>query len=194
MTLRSDPPHRPPASGACDVPRAAASLNAHPESMPASAAPATPKIPESVLVVIHTADLQVLLLERADHPGFWQSVTGSKDALEEPLETTCRREVLEETGLDTRRFVLTDWHFTNEYEIYPHWRHRYAPGVIRNVEHVFGLELPAPLPIVLSPREHVQYAWLPWRTAAHRCFSSSNAQAIGRLAAERGGPAGPAAR
>lgn len=144
-----------------------------------------PKIPESVLVVIHTADLQVLLLERADHPGFWQSVTGSKDSIGESPETTCRREVYEETGLDTTRFRLTDWQLTNEYEIYPEWRHRYAPGVTRNIEHVFGLELPSIQPVSLSPREHVRYEWLPWSTAAHRCFSSSNSQAIGRLAARR---------
>ncbi|MGE0313141.1 MAG: dihydroneopterin triphosphate diphosphatase [Lautropia sp.] len=140
-----------------------------------------PKIPESVLVVIHTSDLQVLLLERADHPGFWQSVTGSKDTPDESLRTTCRREVLEETGIDTDRHALTDWQLTNEYEIYPHWRHRYAPGVTRNVEHVFGLELPAPVPVALSPREHLAYAWLPWRDAVQRCFSRSNAQAIALL-------------
>ena len=99
------------------------------------------KIPESVLVVIHTPELQVLLLERADHPGFWQSVTGSKDRADEPLELTCRREVLEETGLDARAegFRLQDWALENRYEIYPHWRHRYAPGVTHNTEHVFGL-------------------------------------------------------
>ena len=147
--------------------------------------PVVPKIPQSVLVVIHTTDLQVLLLERADHPGFWQSVTGSLDSLDEPLETTCCREVLEETGIDARRFRLTDWQLTNEYEIYPQWRHRYAPGVIRNVEHVFGLELPGTVPIVLSPREHTSFEWLTWSSAAHRCFSASNSQAIGRLGSRR---------
>ena len=139
------------------------------------------KIPESVLVVIHTRDLQVLLLERADHPGFWQSVTGSKDALDEPLELTCRREVLEETGLDAAQFVLQDWGVRNRYEIYPHWRHRYPEGVTHNTEHVFGLCLPEPQLVQIAPREHLQYQWLPWNEAADRCFSMSNVQAIRQL-------------
>jgi dATP pyrophosphohydrolase len=139
------------------------------------------KIPESVLVIIHTRDLQVLLLERADHPGFWQSVTGSKDALDEPLELTCRREVLEETGLDASQFVLQDWDVHNRYEIYPHWRHRYPEGVTHNTEHVFGLCLPAPQPVQIAPREHLHYQWLPWNEAAERCFSMSNVQAIRQL-------------
>lgn len=139
------------------------------------------KIPESVLVIIHTRDLQVLLLERADHPGFWQSVTGSRDALDEPLELTCRREVLEETGLDAAQFVLQDWDVRNRYEIYPHWRHRYPEGVTHNTEHVFGLCLPEPLPVQIAPREHLQYQWLPWNEAAERCFSMSNVQAIRQL-------------
>ncbi|TAK90819.1 MAG: dihydroneopterin triphosphate diphosphatase [Burkholderiaceae bacterium] len=139
------------------------------------------KIPESVLVIIHTPDLQVLLLERADHPGFWQSVTGSKDAVDEPLSETVCREVKEETGLDARAYQLTDWGLTNQYEIYPHWRHRYAPGVTVNTEHVFGLLLPAPLPITIAPREHLGYVWQPWQEAAERCFSWSNALAIREL-------------
>ncbi len=145
-----------------------------------------PKIPESVLVVIHTVDLQVLLLERADHPGFWQSVTGSKDEVDERLDGTCKREVAEETGLEigspaVPNSALRDWGLSNVYEIYPVWRHRYAPGVTHNTEHVFGLTLPKPVPVRLSPREHLQHLWLPWREAADRCFSPSNAEAILQL-------------
>jgi dATP pyrophosphohydrolase len=141
------------------------------------------KIPESVLVVIHTPALDVLLIERADKPGYWQSVTGSKDVLDEPLATTCTREVAEETGIVVGEGAvpcdaLRDWHLENVYEIYPVWRHRYAPGVTHNVEHVFGLTVPAGTPVRLSPREHVAYAWLPWREAADRCFSPSNAEAV----------------
>jgi dihydroneopterin triphosphate diphosphatase len=147
--------------------------------------PRAPKIPESVLVVIHTPDLHVLLLERADHPGFWQSVTGSKDRPDEPLAETCRREVLEETGLDTGRFVLTDLALVNRYEIFPHWRHRYAEGVTHNTEHVFSLELPAPLPVTVAAREHLGYQWLPWQEAAPRCFSWSNVKAIEEVARRR---------
>ncbi|MBI3284019.1 MAG: dihydroneopterin triphosphate diphosphatase [Burkholderiales bacterium] len=136
------------------------------------------KIPVSVLVVIYTPELDVLLLERADKPGFWQSVTGSKDSPDEALRTTAMREVQEETGLDAARYALSDWKLENIYEIYPVWRHRYAPGVTQNTEHVFGLCLPHRLDVQLAPREHLQYQWLPWREAADRCFSSSNAEAI----------------
>lgn len=139
------------------------------------------KIPESVLVVIHTPDLQVLLLERADHPGFWQSVTGSKDALDEPLALTCQREVEEETGLVASQYLLKDWQLQNRYEIFPHWRHRYPEGVTHNTEHVFGLCLPSPQPVRIAPREHLQFCWMPWADAAERCFSWSNVEAIRQL-------------
>jgi dihydroneopterin triphosphate diphosphatase len=135
------------------------------------------KIPVSVLVVIYTQDGQVLLMERADAPGLWQSVTGSQDE-GETLTETAIREVREETGLDASQFELTPWDIETRYEIYERWRHRYAPGVTHNTEHVFGLSLPGPLPITLAPREHLRYVWLPWDTAAERCFSSSNAAAI----------------
>lgn len=145
-----------------------------------------PKIPESVLVVIHTAELEVLLIERADHAGYWQSVTGSKDAPDEPLAVTARREVFEETGIrigspEVPLENLRDWRFRNVYEIYPVWRHRYAAGVTHNTEFVFGLRVPGRVPVVLSPREHLAHAWLPWREAADKCFSPSNAQAIRQL-------------
>ncbi|WP_449405638.1 dihydroneopterin triphosphate diphosphatase [Massilia phosphatilytica] len=140
----------------------------------------THKIPESVLVVIHTADLEVLLIERADRPGFWQSVTGSLDHPDEPLLATATRELFEETGIvaDGERIVLKDWHLSNIYEIYQTWRHRYAPGVTHNTEHVFSVCVPRDIAITLAPREHLQYAWLPLLEAADRCFSSSNAEAI----------------
>jgi dATP pyrophosphohydrolase len=140
------------------------------------------KIPRSVLVVVHTAGLEVLLLERADHPGFWQSVTGSQDE-GETLEQTAVREVNEETGLDAHSYDLRDWQLQNQYEIYQEWRWRYAPGVTQNTEHVFGLMLPRALDVQISPREHLRFLWLPWEEAAGRCFSWSNAQAIRRLGA-----------
>lgn len=131
-------------------------------------------------MVIYTADLRVLLLERADRPGFWQSVTGSQHG-GETLEQTAIREVAEETGLDVSRYRLADWNIRNEYEIFKEWRWRYPPGVTRNTEHVFGLVVPSPLPVTLEPREHLQYLWLPWREAAERAFSWSNTAAILRL-------------
>ena len=141
------------------------------------------KFPRSVLVVIHTPALHILLIERADRPGYWQSVTGSLDREDEPLAATCWREVREETGIEAGE--LTDWQQTNDYEIYATWRHRYAPGVTRNTEHVFSLCVPAPVVATLNPREHRAQAWLPWREAADRCFSPSNAEAIRALAARR---------
>jgi dATP pyrophosphohydrolase len=141
------------------------------------------KIPQSVLVVIHTPALEVLLIERADAPGFWQSVTGSKDAEDETFEATAVREVREETGLDARApgHVLSDWALENVYEIYPQWRHRYAAGITHNTEHLFGLRVPHAMPVTLNPREHRDQVWLPWQQAMDRCFSPSNAEAIGWL-------------
>ncbi|HEY2926372.1 dihydroneopterin triphosphate diphosphatase [Piscinibacter sp.] len=144
------------------------------------------KIPASVLVVIHTRELEVLLIERADRPGYWQSVTGSKDAIDEPLTDTAMREVAEETGIVIGSPAvpvgnLRDWQLRNIYEIYPVWRHRYAPGVTHNTEHVFGLRVPRDVPVTLAPREHLRHEWLPWREAADRCFSPSNAEAILQL-------------
>ena len=137
------------------------------------------KIPESVLVVIHTPALDVLLIRRTGGEGHWQSVTGSKDTWDETFEYTARREVAEETGIDTQASgcVLSDWALENVYDIWPQWLHRYAPGVVRNRERVFGLCVPAGIPIVLSPREHDAFEWLPWQRAAERCFSASNAEA-----------------
>lgn len=138
------------------------------------------KQPVSVLVLVHTADLQVLLMERADRPGFWQSVTGSQDAGETLLQTA-QRELAEETGIVAEARALNDWKRQNRYEIYPHWRSRYAPGVTHNTEHVFSLQLPAPREILLAPREHLDYRWLPWQEAADRVFSWSNAEVIREL-------------
>ena len=138
------------------------------------------KIPESVLVVIHTPALDVLLIRRADagDDDFWQSVTGSKESEDEPLAQTARREVMEETGIEGHAGQLTDWHLENVYEIYPRWRSRYAPGVTRNAEHLFGLLVSDRVTPTLDPREHTDWRWLPYREAADTCFSPSNAEAI----------------
>lgn len=138
------------------------------------------KTPISALVLIYTTDLQVLIMERADKAGFWQSVTGSVEGDETPQQAAVR-EVLEETGLDATRYDFQDWQASNVYEIYPHWRHRYASGVTENREHLFGLQLPAPLPVKLAPNEHVRYEWVDWREAAKRVFSWTNVDALKRL-------------
>jgi len=135
------------------------------------------KQPVSVLVVIHTADLDVLLLERAAHPGFWQSVTGSREG-DETLAQTARREVAEETGITPETGRLDDWRIANTFTIFPAWRQRYPEGVSENVEHVFGLRLPERIAITPAPDEHRDWLWLPWHEAAERCFSWSNRDAI----------------
>ncbi len=138
------------------------------------------KIPRSVLVIVHTPDLQALLLERADHPGFWQSVTGSQDECETFVQTA-QRELKEETGLDAGQYPLLDWELEYEFEIFEQWRWRYAPGITRNTEHVFSLRVPRPLDIRLAPKEHLSYLWLPHDRAADRVFSWSNAAALRAL-------------
>ncbi|MEO6625835.1 MAG: dihydroneopterin triphosphate diphosphatase [Burkholderiaceae bacterium] len=141
------------------------------------------KIPQSVLVVIHTPTLQVLLIKRADSADFWQSVTGSKDAIAECWRNTAVREVREETGIDCAgntpsQHRLRDWQLENVYAIYPRWLHRYAPGVTHNTEHLFGLCVPPDTRVQLNPAEHSDWRWLPWREAADACYSPSNAEAI----------------
>lgn len=146
------------------------------------------KIPISVLVVIYKSNGEVLLIERADKANFWQSVTGSVDSLDEDLRIAAAREVLEETGIDVDALPagsLQDMHHQIEYEIYPQWRHRYAPGVTRNTEHWFSLLVVDDTQVQLAPREHVDYQWLPFADAASKCFSRSNGEAILRLFSPR---------
>lgn len=135
------------------------------------------KKPVSVLVLIHTLALEVLLLERAAHRGFWQSVTGSQED-GETLPATALREVTEETGIIAGPEDLTDWRLSNRFEIFPEWRHRYPPGITMNTEHVYSLALPTARSVAVAPAEHLGYCWLPWRAAADAVFSWSNRDAI----------------
>ena len=138
------------------------------------------KIPESVLVVVHTPALDVLLLERAGgQSGMWQSVTGSRKPGDADLAETARRELLEETGLSAG--TLTDWRLRNRYEIWPQWRARYAPDVTHNVEHVFGFLVPQVTVARLDPAEHIAQLWLPWRDAMAKVFSPTNRDALWQL-------------
>ena len=125
-----------------------------------------------------------MLIERADKANFWQSVTGSLDSPDEDLFLAAAREVLEETGIDVQSLpsgALLNMNHQIEYEIYPQWRYRYAPGVASNTEHWFSLLVPDSTPISLAPREHVAFQWLPYKEAAERCFSPSNRDAILQL-------------
>lgn len=135
------------------------------------------KQPVSALVVIHSPALDVLLLERARHPGYWQSVTGSSE-VGEAIAETARREVLEETGIDPGRFRLVDWRRSCVWEIFLEWRFRYGPGITHNTEHVFSLCVPRDTPVTISPSEHISHIWLPCREAAAKCFSWTNRDAI----------------
>ena len=136
------------------------------------------KLPLSVLVIVHTASGDVLLLERALRPGYWQSVTGSVETMGEPLEQAAAREVREETWIEAQAGRLARWNVVYTFEIYRQWRHRFAPGALHNVEHVFALELPTRPPVCVAPDEHLDFRWLPWREAAAKCFSWSNRDAI----------------
>jgi len=139
------------------------------------------KVPVSALVVVYTSSLDVLLIERADFPDHWQSVTGSQEP-GEPLPATATRELFEETGIEAAAWGgVEDWRMHNDFEIYPQWAWRYPPGTTHNTEHVFGLRVPAPVPVVLAPREHLRHLWLPWRDAAAKCFSWTNRVAIEAL-------------
>lgn len=141
----------------------------------------TPKLPVSVLVLVHTAGREVLLLERASRPGFWQSVTGSLDRGDEPPAEAARRELREETGIEARPEQLRRLPLAYTFEIFAEWRHRFVPGTTHNTEHVFSLELPGRVPVTLAPDEHLASLWLPWREAAAKCFSWSNRDAIRML-------------
>ena len=143
----------------------------------------TPKLPVSVLVVVATTAREVLLLERRARTGYWQSVTGSLERWDEPLEEAARRELREETGIDAGAGELRRLDLVYTFEIFAQWCHRFAPGTTHNTEHAFGLRLAGRVPVTLAPEEHTASAWLPWREARARCFSWSNRDAIGVVAA-----------
>ena len=140
-------------------------------------APAGFKRPESVLVVIHTPDAQVLLLERCHPPGWWQSVTGSLQEGETPADAAAR-ELAEETGIDARG--LRDLSLEARFPIHPEWRHRYEPGVTENLEHAFALGLPGRVRVRLAEGEHERCEWLPAAAAVERAASWTDRQAITR--------------
>ncbi len=134
--------------------------------------------PESVLIVIYTAEGEFLLLERCRPPGFWQSVTGSLE-WGEMADDAARREVVEETGIT--QGLLRNLHWTQVYDILPSFGKKYAPGVTRNLEHAFALKLLRRAPVTLSATEHVQYLWAPAAQAIETVSSLSNRAVIQQL-------------
>ena len=155
----------------------------------AATPPRAYKRPESVLVVVYTRTGKVLLLRRADHPDFWQSVTGSMEWGDEQPAETAARELREETGIRVSPDGLEDWHLQQRYEIFPQFRYRYAPDVFENTEHFFSLELPREQDIVLSPGEHLEYVWVSFPEAIERVFSWTNRDALRHLLKDRIGNA-----
>jgi dATP pyrophosphohydrolase len=138
-----------------------------------------------VLVVVYTRAGKVLMLRRADHPEFWQSITGSMEWQDAAPLAAAVRELCEETGIEVSPQALRDWRITRQFEIFPQWRHRYAPGVRYNTEHCFSLELPDESDINVSPTEHSEYAWVTFAEAVERVFSWTNRDALRALMAER---------
>ena len=138
------------------------------------------KRPVSVLVVIHHQHQQFLMLQRVDNSAFWQSVTGSLEAGEQPLDTAVR-ELCEETGLCLAKEQVHDWQLHYDYDIYPEYWHRYPPGTRRNTEHVFSVDVALDSTITLAPDEHSAYRWVDADTALTLAYSPSNRNAIAQL-------------
>jgi dATP pyrophosphohydrolase len=135
-----------------------------------------------VLVVVHTAALECLLIERVSPAGFWQSVTGTLGWDETPAAAAAR-EIREETGLDPTG--LRDAGIARAFPILPAWRSRYAPEVTENLEHLFYLELSQRRLVTLDPAEHRDSVWLPVAEAIAKAASWTNREGLERLAAER---------
>ena len=133
------------------------------------------KIPISILVIIYTKNKDVLILKKNNDKDMWQSVTGSLNENEEPVEAA-KREVFEETGLSTENLIDCNKQYV--FEIYEMWRHKYDDGVTHNTEHVFLLELENKVDIKIDSNEHTQYEWINRVKAAEKVFSHTNRQAI----------------
>ena len=134
--------------------------------------------PESVLVIIHTARLDCLLLERVKPVGFWQSVTGTLAWGESPAAAALR-EVTEETGIEAQGLV--DSGITQSFPILPEWRARYAPDVERNTEYLWYLNLRQKPPVTINAAEHSAFCWLPIDAAIAKVSSWTNRAGLERL-------------
>jgi len=135
------------------------------------------RIPESALTIVYNQSGQVLVMQRNDDPEFWQSVTGTLEQDESPMETASR-EVLEETSIDITQcaYQLIDCQKINAYEIRDRWKHRYPPDTPFNTEHVFAVEVADGQ--VISLTEHSAYLWLDKLSAMQKVWSDTNREAI----------------
>jgi len=136
------------------------------------------KRPASVLVVAYVRAGKVLLLRRADHADFWQSVTGSMRWDETDPRVTAVRELEEETGWRAAPQDLCDLELTQRFPILPQWRQRYASDVTENVEHAFAFELAHETEPRLAPHEHTAYGWFFFEEAQRKVASWTNRNAI----------------
>lgn len=128
-------------------------------------------------MVVHTAT-EVLLIKRADHACFWQSVTGSLE-WGEVAYAAALRELAEETGIHSDGLRQTG--ISRSYEILSQWRKRYPPNTQRNREHLFFCHVEQKPDIILDLDEHTEFVWLEFEQAEAKVFSWSNRLAISSL-------------
>ena len=133
------------------------------------------KIPISVLIIVYTKNKDILLLNKKGKDSMWQSITGSLQINEKPLDAA-KRELFEETGIVSNNII--DCKKEHIFEIYEMWRHKYEDGITHNTEHVFKLELDDIIDIKLDSDEHDSFEWVTRVKAAEKVFSHTNRQAI----------------